>query len=358
MAKAIRLLLLSAGGSPSINFIKALKTSPQNFYIVGVDLDKYNLHAAPLDKKYLVKRAKGKDKAYVEKLIEIVKKEGINFIHAQHDDEVKILSAYRESFPTKTFLPSKEAVTTSQDKWLTYKKLKDHNVPVARTVLLKNEETLKTVFDKNGDTSWLRASSGYGGKASLPVKNFNQAKMWISYWIDRGLSWNNFLASELLPGREVSWVSIWRNGKLICSQQKERISWVQGHIAPSGVGGTTAIQKTVSYSRINKICTDTIKAIDKTPNGIYVIDTKENRKGVPCVTEINPGRFFTTSLFFPTAGFNMPYIYVQLGMDHSIPKVKSYNNLPDNIYWIRVIDNDPVLVKNGAKTKTWKYAMV
>ncbi len=348
MPKDIRILLLGCGGSPGVNFIKALRLADKNVLIVGVDLGKYNLQGAPVAKKYLLERNPGEEKKYVQKIIQIIKKEKITFVHAQPDDEVKILSDYRDQIPATTFLPSKEAVDIAQDKWLTYRRLQSRGVPVARTFQLTDESSLKHVFKSIQGPIWLRASRGYGGKASLPVDEIDHAKMWISYWIKHGgLTWDDFLASEKLPGREISWLSIWKDNKLICSQQKERVSWVQGHIAPSGVGGTTAVQKTTHEKKINDVCTATILALDKNPNGIYVVDTKENTKGIPCVTEINPGRFFTTSLFFATAGVNMPNIFVRAGLNLPIPKVKQYNCLPKDIYWIRILDDDATMVKNG-----------
>lgn len=346
-SKKIRVLVLGAGGSPGVNFIKALRLAKEKFYIVGTDINKYFLEISPADKKYLLSDKKDK-RGHIEELNKIIKKEKIDFVHAQPDLEVKNISDYRDLIRAKTFLPSKEAIDIFQDKWKTFVELSKNNVPVPFTQQVKNEENLKRILKNNKDTLWLRAHKGAGGKASLPIKTFEQAKMWIEYWVEKGLTWNDFLISELLPGKEVSWLSIWKNGKLICSQQKERMGWVQAAISPSGVGGTTAIQKTSSYKRVNDVCTKTILAVEKNADGIYVVDVKENRNGMPCVMEINPGRFFTTSLFFPVAGCNMPLIYLHLGLDLPIPKIKNpYNALPDDLYWIRVTDSNTGIVKEG-----------
>lgn len=350
MLKQKRILLLGCGGSAGINFVKALRLAKEKIYIVGVDKNRYYLELSPADKKYLVKHEPGEEREYVNEIIKIIKKEKIDFVHAQPDPEVKILSEYREQIPANTFLPSKFAVEISQDKWKTYQQLKKHNVPVADTIRVENAESLRKIFQNNRKILWIRASRGAGGKASLPVTSLEQAKVWIEYWLERGLKWNDFLVNEYLQGKEVSWLSIWKNGKLICSQQKERIEWVQAGISPSGVTGTTAIQKTVQYPNVNQICTATVLAVDTNPNGIFVVDVKENRRGIPCITEINPGRFFTTSLFFATAGINMPKIFIDLGLNLEIKKIKKYNSVPSNIYWIRITDGGPVMIKNNAWT--------
>lgn len=342
-----RILLLGCGGSAGINFVKALRLAKEKIFIVGVDKNRYYLEISPVDEAYYAPYQKGDEKEYIDKLNTLIKKYNIQFVHAQPDPEVKILSDFRHVINARTFLPTKTCIDTCQDKWQFYLSLKKVGVPIAKTFLVKSSNDLRHAFKRIKDPIiWIRAKRGAGGKASLPVKNYRQASMWIEYWFDRGLGWNDFLVSEYLPGNEVSWLSIWKDGRLVCSQQKERTEWVQGQIAPSGVGGTTAIQKTVEYPVVNKIATAAVFAVDKKPNGIYVVDTKENKNYIPCVTEINAGRFFTTSLFFATLGVNMPLIYVLLGLHLPIPEVSQYNAVSKNIHWIRVVDGGPTVVKN------------
>ncbi len=347
-----KILVLGCGGSAGINFIKSLRLSKEKIKIVGADTNKYYLEMSPVDKRYLIRHKKGEELNYINKINKVIELEDIEFIHAQPDPEVKIISDYRQKLNAKVFLPSKKAINISQDKWLTYQTLEKARVPVAKTFKLSDEVSLKEVFIEIDGTVWLRANRGAGGRASLPVDNFESAKAWVNYWSYRGLRWGNFLASEKLDGREVSWVSIWYKGKLICSQGKERLEWVQSGLSPSGVTGTTAIQKTVHNDRVNKIAIDTVKTLDSKPNGIYVVDTKENKSGIPCVTEVNPGRFFTTSLFFSTIGINMPLIFVKLAYGERIPNVSLINNTPADIYWVRIPDGGPVMIKNNKWTFT------
>ena len=106
---------------------------------------------------------------------------------------------------------------------------------------------------------------------------------------------------------------------------------------------------------VNRIGTKAVLSIDPHFNGIACIDLKENREGVPCVTEINAGRMFTTSYFFSYASkilredhyANIPYLYIKLAFEEEIPNIPRYNILPEDIYWIRHIDAPARLVKNG-----------
>jgi carbamoyl-phosphate synthase large subunit len=118
--------------------------------------------------------------------------------------------------------------------------------------------------------------------------------------------------------------------------------------------GTPAAQRTVHDDTINRIGTEAVLAIDSNFNGIASVDLKEKTKGVPCVTEINPGRMFTTSFFFSFASkiffsdyrCNLPYLYTKLAFKESITQLKKYNVLPANIYWIRHIDAPARLVED------------
>ena len=118
---------------------------------------------------------------------------------------------------------------------------------------------------------------------------------------------------------------------------------------PSGQSSTPTIAKSVHNEQVNKIAVQGILALDKSPQGVYCVDLKENEKGIPCIMEINTGRFFTTSYFFASAGANMPYYYVKLGYDDDIDIVKSrikqYNAVEPDLYWIRQIDCGEKLVK-------------
>jgi hypothetical protein len=85
------------------------------------------------------------------------------------------------------------------------------------------------------------------------------------------------------------------------------------------------------------------------------VDLKENDDGVPCATEINAGRMFTTSYFFSFASkvlrgdyyANVPYLYVKLAYKEKMPNMPKYDVLPEDVYWIRHIDAPAKLVKDG-----------
>jgi carbamoyl-phosphate synthase large subunit len=347
-----RILCTGAGGPAGINFVMSLRIAPEKMFIVGTDASEYYLHLAPTDKRYLVPKAK--EPGYIDKLNEIIRKEKIDFLHAQSDVEVEVVSEKREKIEANVFLPSKEAVKACQDKSESAKVWKIKDVPVARTIELHKEQDVDKAFEEFRSPIWIRARHGAGGRGSTPADNRETAVSWIKYWKSRKVDWE-FIAQEHLPGRNMGFHSLWKDGELVTSMARERIEYIYPYLAPSGIMGTPAVQKTVHDKAVNKIGTEAVLAIDSNFNGIACVDLKENADGVPCVTEINPGRMFTTSFFFSYASkvlrkdyyANIPYLYAKLAFKESVPDMQKYDILPENVYWIRHMDAPAKLVKDN-----------
>ena len=347
-----RILSTGAGGPAGINFVMSLRLAPEKMFIAGTEANEFYLHLAPSDKRYLISRAK--DPSYVDELNEIIRNEKIDFLHAQPDVEVEVVSEKREKIETNVFLPSKKAVKACQDKLESARVWKKKNVPVAKIIELQKEQDIDKAFEELGKPIWIRARHGAGGRGSTPADNRETAVSWIKYWKSRNVGWE-FIAQEHLPGRNIGFHSLWKDGELVTSMSRERIEYIYPYLAPSGIMGTPAVQRTVHESAVNKTATDAVLAIDSCFNGIACVDLKENREGIPCVTEINPGRMFTTSYFFSYASkilrkdynVNIPYLYVKLAFKETIPDTQKYDALPENVYWIRHMDAPARLVHNG-----------
>lgn len=347
-----RILVTGAGGPAGINFIMSLRIAPEKMHMVGTEANEFYLYLAPADKQYLVPKATGTD--YIDRLNEIIRKEGIEFVHAQPDVEVAVISERREKLDATTFLPSKDTVRKCQDKLNSAKIWQKSGVPVARVKELYSESDIDKAFDELGSPIWIRARHGAGGRGSTPAHNKETALAWISYWKSRKMDWE-FIAQEYLPGRNFGFHSLWKDGELVVSMARERVEYIYPSIAPSGVTGTPSVQRTIHSENVNDIGTKAVLAIDPNFSGIACVDLKENKEGMPCVTEINAGRMFTTSFFFSYASkvlsrnyyANIPYLYVKLAYNENIPKMPKYNVLPENIYWIRHIDAPAKLVRDG-----------
>jgi len=346
-----RIMVTGAGGPAAINFIMSLRIAPEKMFILGTETDSYRTHLAPTDSIYRVPSAR--ESEYIDVINEIVRKEKIELLHPQPDVEVKVISENREKLEANVFLPSKRAIRICQDKWESTRTWLKKDVPTAKTIELKKESDVKKAFEKLGVPIWIRAKRGAGGKGSTPAYNEETALAWIRYWKARGKDWE-FIAQEYLGGRNIGFHSLWKDGELVVSMARERIEYIYPHLSPSGITGTPAVQRTIHDEKVNEIATEAVLAIDPNFEGIACVDLKENSEGIPCVTEINAGRMFTTSFFFSYASktvlqdysANIPYLYVKLAYKETIPKLPKYNILPEGLYWIRHIDAPAKLVKN------------
>lgn len=348
-----RILVTGAGGSAASNFIYSLRISSEKFYIVGCDIQPHHLELSDLNKRYIVPRVT--DPSYIAVLNSIVVKEKIDLVHPQPDPEVFFLSKNRNKIHTRLFLPPHSTIKACQDKMKLAQILMNAGIPAGESYIINSEDDLKKSIQrllKKHKKIWVRAIHGAGSKASLPVLNFKQAKFWIEYWRDvKKMGYGNFMVSEFLPGREFAFQSLWLNGKLITSQARERVEYIFGNLTVSGQTSSPSIARTVHRDDVNEIATKTILQVDKNATGVFCVDLKENSEGVPCVTEINAGRFFTTSNFFSVAGVNMPYYYILMAFGKKLPDLSQYNSIPSDWYWIRMIDMGYKLVK-GEKWKS------
>jgi carbamoyl-phosphate synthase large subunit len=334
-----RILVTGAGGSPAVNFTRSLRKAPEDIYIVGTDFDKYYLMRAEVDKKYLVPAAK--DPLYIDALNKIIDDEKIEFVHAQNDTEVNVLSANRDKLHAKTLFPTQETIDICQDKYLSFEKWEAAGIKVPKTYIIHEEADVKKYLDEFGGKMWIRATSGAGGRGSLPVSDAATGINWLNFC----KGWDGtFTASELLEKDSITWMSIWDNGELVVAQGRKRLYWELGKLSPSGVSGATGAGETVSDPVLDDIAQKTILAIDSKPNGLFAADLTYDKNGVPNPTEINIGRFFTTHQFFTELGVNMPYMFVKLAYGEELPPLeKKLNPAKDHMVWIRGMDFEPVL---------------
>lgn len=336
-----RIYVGGAGGAPSNGFIRSLRESSRDDYLIGASCVASDLFLADVDEKYLVPPAS--DKAYAETLLRTLSTAKPDFIHLQNDFEVRAVSRLRdkiESLGVRHYLPAAETIENCVNKEKSYAIWNRAGLSVPQTMLLRSPADLKTAFDHFGETIWIRAIEGGGGRGALPTNSYEFARIWI----DRFNGWGEFTASELLTADTVTWLSIWHEGELVVAQTRKRLSWNFGNRTLSGVTGITGVGQTFSDEKVDRIAQDAIFAIDTRPHGIFGVDMTYDSEGIPNPTEINIGRFFTTHYFFTKAGLNMPEIYCDIALEGKFPSLdQRVNPLPDDLIWIRGMDVEPVL---------------
>jgi len=336
-----RIHIGGAGGAPSNNVIRSLRESSRSDYLIGASSVPTDLFLADVEEKHVVLPATHPD--YARRMLQLLADRRPDFIHVQHDFEVRALSRIRDevhALGIKTYLPAADTIENCVDKYLSYEKWCSSGLRVPRTILLKDEADLKQAFDTLGETLWIRAVEGGGGQGSVPTNSYEFARLWI----DRYQGWGSFSAAELLTDRSVTWLSLWHEGELVVAQSRQRRSWNFGNRTISGVTGITGVAETIANATVDRVAQDAILTLDPKPHGIFGVDMTYDQAGWPNPTEINIGRFFTTVYFFTKAGLNMPEIYCNIVLDGNFPSLPTrINPLPPGLIWIRGMDVAPVL---------------
>ena len=330
-----------AGGAPGNNVIRSLRESQRNDYLIGTTCNAADLLLADVDERHFVPPAMSDD--YPDRLFSLLRQNKPSLIQLTHDFEVRAVSRLRatvEELGVEHFLPSAETVENCVDKGKSAELWQAAGIRVPKTLLVNSPQDLRWAFDQFGETIWIRATEGGGGKGALPTNNYEFARIWI----ERFDGWGQFTAAERLSSQSVTWLSIWYEGELVVAQSRRRHAWNFGDRTLSGVTGVTGVGETCSDSTVDRVALDSIAAIDARPHGIFAVDMTYDQGGFPNPTEINIGRFFTTVYFFAKAGLNLPEIYANIAIDQMFPSLdKNINPLPDGLVWIRGMDVDPVL---------------
>ncbi len=355
-----RILVTGAGGIAGVNFVRALRASARRYYVAGTEHNRYYIQVPDLHARFPTPRHDSPD--FVPEVSRIAREEKIDFVHPQPSSEALVLSENRGKVPAKLFLPKAETMVTGQDKLLTQERLISASVAVARTWKVSTLADLDAPFDDEEPPLWVRARHGAGGRLSLACGSAEEARDWVGLWAKRGTPVDEFIVQEYLPGRNIAWDSIWRDGKLVTSYCRERLEYPLKHVSPSGITGTPSVSRIVHDDRVNKAGSKSVIAVAERPDGAFSIDMKEDIDGRPCVTEVDAGKFHTTMPLWGYVGIrhlklpwfsNLADLYVRLGLgEDEPPDVPPTDLFPAGYYLIRNIDSGVLLWREDG-LKEW-----
>lgn len=335
----ITVLITGAGGSATANVIDSLSRADTKYFVIGADASALRLHLSQASERCVVPLAT--NPRFIESLNLASNRFGCQVLHVQPDPEVRRVSKDRHEIASRFFLPPDAAVQLAGDKGQFAVVMASAGVSVPESINFDTEESITektTEMLSRHERVWIRARVGAGARASLPVSRADQARAWIGWWTtEKGMRVSDFMASEMLPGREYAFQSVWQDGKLIVGQTRERVEYLYGFLAPSGQSSTPAVARTVKEQKVDDAAIRAVLALCPEPNGVFCVDIKCSVSGEPKVTEINAGRFFTTSNFFAAAGINMPDMAMRAALGEKLHPIGT-SPLSPNLYWVRMVD--------------------
>jgi len=330
----MKVILFGAGGPAGVNFARACARDPE-IHVIGLDENPEHLvwaepwcdHVELLHPDTLLKQ--------VERLTD-----EDTLLHSQ-PEEMLLWIHEHIALRGRRFLPSRSVILKTQDKFEAALEWRRQGMRDDRVELVQDVSGVYEAAERIGLPMWIRARHGAGARGAALVRSIPEGENWVGYWLLRDPKMD-FIAEAYLPGRDLAWESIWKHGTLIASYLRERTEYIYPRLAPSGKTGTPVVAKVIHDDIGNTQAMAAVLAIDPEPHGIYSVDMVEDADGIARPTEINAGRFFTTSYLSAMAGVSFPALYVRLAFNHRVPKnLPAFDTLPEGTY-ARHIDCEAV----------------
>ena len=342
-----RILVTGAGTGPSNNLMRSLTHGDPSTVLVGCHSDRFMLKKSPAQRNFLIPPpdAEEGDRA----LRSIVECARVELVMPGNDRDARAIAAIRErqALACRSFLPALKTIEACQDKCALSQFLRERGIPAPRTYALTDQDSLAKAWRALDprELAWCRIRRGFASRGATQVRDAGQAWSWISYWHTmRDVPVEEFTLCEFLPGRDYNVQGLWSNGRLALIKMCERLSYLNAEHHPSGMASTPALAKTVWEPAAIEACEAALRAIDGSANGVFSFDLKENDAGVPCITEINAGRFcMITNLHDMTGRHNMAQSYVRLAFGEAAGIDDPYDRAGEH-YLVRDLDTLPTIL--------------
>ena len=338
----MRLLVTSAGTGSTNNLVRSLRAAGESWVIAGCHEDRFALVNSIADVNVLLPPADSP--AHARALCATVRRHRIDLVIPHGEADVGAIARLRRRLPCRTFLPAADVLALCRDKYRLVTHLARRGVPVAETHAVTSLAAVPRLVRRLGahDTLWCRIRTGAGSMGATPVRTSAQAASWIRYWHEmRGVAPRAFTLSEYLPGRDYACQTLWQDGRLVLAKTTERLSYFEGWSRPSGVSSVAALAKTVIEPGVVDVSARAVRALGPRVTGAFSVDLKESAAGVPCVTEINAGRFITMLNLFDLCGkHNMSATYVRLALGQPVDVAEPYDAVEGH-YLVRDVDRAP-----------------
>ena len=341
----VTVLVTGAGTGLGNNLIRSLRVADTSLVVLGCHDNRFELKKSAADRHYLLP---GPDqRAFARQLVGLLDAERVDLVVPASDRDVRALSRHRRRLGRRVFLPRASVIALGQDKYALSQRLGERGVPAPRTFAVTSLASVATIMRQLSPrgSAWCRVRRGSGAYGAAPVRTAAQARAWIAYWSTmRGVPVRDFTLSEYLPGRDFACQTLWDRGRLVLAKTFERLSYYGGGARAGAVSSVAALATSTTAPQVVQVCAAAGRALDRALSGLCCVDLKENAAGVPCVTEINVGRFsLSTGIYDLVGKHNMAGAYVRLALGEPVELGEPYDAAPDH-YLIRDVDTLPAVV--------------
>lgn len=303
-----RVLFTSIGATSAISGAKSLRHSQKNaYYIAGTDCnDPFEIPAETwCDAVYKVPLFH--DDSYIKSMLEICKKERIEYLIPVIDPEVEVLARHSKEFAkhgTTIITSPAPVVTICNDKYKTWKQLHENGIKTPRVFLPQDPELLRL----KTSNLFIKPRAGVSSLDSYLMRGEEEFMVFSKRVKDP-------VYQEVLHGDQyVVDILNDRRGKTVIAAPRCE------YAAKSGLGVKA---ETVHDPSLTSYATTIAEAL-----GIQGIANIEVFKSADTISfiEINP-RLSAGAILTTHAGINLPELAIELFSNHSIdPKPLHYKS--------------------------------
>jgi carbamoyl-phosphate synthase large subunit len=291
-----RILVTGAGGPSAVSFMQSIAAEPALVWMGDIDPFAPGLYLVPPERRALL--ARGDDPDYVDRILDLCRREQIDLVVPTVDSELLPLAERRAEFVEEGIdflLAPLEALRSCVDKWALMQRC-EGKVRVPRSAL----------FDEGFDVeAWgfpflIKPRSGSGSRGIVVVRGEHDL-LGVERSADQ-------LVQEYLPGIEYSLdVLATEAGEVRAVVPRARLK-IDSGIAITG--------RTVRDEKLEAAGRQAAEAVGIT--GVANVQVKEDERGEAALIEINP-RFPGTMPLTVAAGVNMPALALREALGEPMP---------------------------------------
>ncbi|HLX31745.1 MAG TPA: hypothetical protein VKR79_03135 [Gaiellaceae bacterium] len=339
----MNVLITGACGVTPRAIARSLRMSPvfRDARLVGIDRggNWYGFYEGLYERVYRVSQPG--DSGYAELVGEICGAEKIAAAIVAPEAEVLFWS--RREFPVPVLLPPPGLVEIAISKRKVYDALRDSGIVPSYGIVAREDLLERRGLDLDGAPVWLRdySEASSSAKGAIAVTEPEEAYAWA--YLNPEIQ--SYMVAEHLPGRNLACSLLFHEGKILKAGCYERLEYLMGHLAASGISGNISRGRLVNDERACALAEQAVRLVaeqqGETPHGLLTVDFREDRTGALKVTEINVRPVAATSaLAAGGANFAEAQLLATLGRLDEIGEVVPH--FPDDNVILRNIDGEPL----------------
>lgn len=339
----ITILMTGCGAPGGVPIIKMLKKNGERkIRIVGADINDLNAGRYLADSFYKIPRAEEPD--FVDRLMEICKKEKVDILIPLVTRELPLLSRFADEFEdngTTVMISKHRAIAIANDKGKLFKYLERAGIRVPRYGVAESAKDVEGIAKSLGypEKKVVVKPAVSNGSRGLRVLDanvdefsvlINEKPTNLRITLERFIEIINrkkipeYVVMEYLPGIEYSCDMLVKRGRSLITIPRRR------DIIKEGISFAGRIEENKEISTYAEKISDRL-GLDYNIN----MQFKIGEDGKAYIIEVNP-RVSGTIIMNIGAGINLPYLGVKLALGEKIDKLKPKYGITMVRFWSEV----------------------